>query len=114
MIDKKQETNKILINTGDRKFEFILKYPEFKHYQQANIALQDPNGTDILAAGRYVIKHCWLDGGEIIEGKEGYNNSEGLLFGDESKDNVILKAFISACSEAYLLLNIFESELKKN
>jgi len=114
MTDNKQENNKILINTGDRRFEFILKEPGFEHYQQANIALQDPNGTDILAAGRYIIKHCWIDGGEVVEGKEGYKNSEDILFGDESKDKVILKAFISACSEAYHLLDVFESELKKN
>lgn len=106
--------NKILINTGDRKFEFVLKEPTFEHYQQANIALQDQYGTDILAAGRYIIKHCWLDGGEIIEGKKGYANSDDLHFGDESKDKIILKVFVSACAEAYHMLDVFETELKKN
>ena len=114
-MDKKEiKHNKILINTGDRKFEFILKEPEFEHYQQANIALQDENGTDVLAAGRYIIKHCWIEGGEIIKGKEGYTNSDDLLFGDASDDKIILKAFVSACAEAYHLLDVFESELKKN
>ena len=106
--------NTITINTGERKFEFILREPTFEHYQQANLALQNENGTDTLAAGRYIIKHCWENGGEVIEGKEGYIKSEEVLFGDESKDEMILKAFISACFEAYQLLNVFESELKKN
>lgn len=104
----------IVINTGDRKFEFVLKEPEFKHYQGANIALQNENGTDILAAGRFIIKHCWVDGGEVLKNKEGYHNSDDLLFGDQSKDKTILKVFVSACAEAYNLLNIFESDLKKN
>ena len=94
---EKIDTNKIVINTGDRNFEFILKEPSFQHYQQANLALQNENGTDTLSAGRYIIKHCWIDGGEIIDGKEGYINSDDLMFGDESKDKTILKVFISAC-----------------
>lgn len=106
--------NTIDINTGNRNFRVVLKDPEFKDYQTANIALQNEYGVDNIAAGRIVLKNCWVEGGEIVDGKDGYINEEDFRVGDNSKDPIILKAYITACVEAYQLLNLFESDLKKN
>lgn len=106
--------HEININTGKRKFQIKLREPEFTDYQNANIALQNQFGIDNLAAGRVILKACWIEGGEIVEGKEGYQNIDDFRFGDKSKDSIILKAYISACVDAYQLVNLFDSELKKN
>lgn len=71
-----------------------LKEPDFDTYRMAIMAVQSESGkADQLAAGKIYLEICCTEGLEEVK-----------------KDN---KAFISACLEAYNLLTLYETEVKK-
>ena len=72
----------------------ILREPNFEVYGMAMVAGTNSTGKfNEIAAGKFVLDTCWVEGDEIIK-----------------KDT---KAYVSAAWEAYDLISIYTAELKK-
>ena len=91
------------IKVGDDKvLTATIREMKFDEYRMAMMALQAQSGFDKLAAGRFVVKTCWVSG------------DDELKKGDESNDGMMQKAFATLCLDVFNnMITLCDSDVKK-
>lgn len=89
------EVLRLLLPNKVKEYKCILREPVWEEYLGAMEAIRMPSGkTNIAKCGRFVLETCWLDGDEEIK------TVPSLLY--------------SASLDAYDLIEVHDTELKKN
>lgn len=95
---EKSETYEITVNTPKGDISITLNQPNFDQYQGAMLAMETPSGKNAtLLAGRFILTTC-----VVPEDRERLQQLE--------KD---VRAHVSVSMDAYSLLNLYTSDLKK-
>jgi hypothetical protein len=94
----KPELYEIIVHTPKGEVSISLNQPNFDQYQGAMLAMETPSGKNaVLYAGRFILTAC-----VVAEDRDKLNQIE--------KD---VRAHASASMDAYSLLNLYTSDLKK-
>jgi hypothetical protein len=90
------------IKTEEKEYTAVLREPLFLDYRMCMMSLNNRDGLDTLACGSSLVQHCWIEG------------DEELKKGDETKNPVIAKAYVTLCNKVYNeIASVYHSDVKK-